>query len=229
MGDVARQGRTVLFVSHNMAAIKQLCNLAMTFQGGRLLSHGPVEELVREYLLSGSNQCGFVIFLLDSHNSKKQKRAFFRSVSIVNRVGKTTSTIDVRHGFTLELFYEVPEPLRHLEVGIRISTSDNNPVMTSLISEQFPTLQDGDQQGIVRATVSIPGEFLIPGSYLITIALMDGSQQIIDSHEGILRMDVEDTGTVFSKYKNNRAMGVVMRSLDWTYTPGVRWQTPSAV
>jgi lipopolysaccharide transport system ATP-binding protein len=218
MEAVAKGGRTVLFVSHNMAAVRDLCSIAILLRDGRVASRGAVETLINEYLLSGADRSGFVKFDHLSAGSKPQKRAFFHSASVVNHAGEITSVIDVRHGCSIHLIYEIPKPLTNLEVGIRISTSDGRPVMTSLISEIFRKIHESPQQGMLRATVSVPGKFLMPGSYLITIALLESDQHIIDAHEGILRIDVEDTGTVFTKYKNNRAIGVVMKPLEWTYT-----------
>ena len=50
MGDVAREGRTVLFVSHNMAAVSALCRKGLLLQGGRLTKTGPIEEIVSAYV-----------------------------------------------------------------------------------------------------------------------------------------------------------------------------------
>ena len=53
MGQVSRQGRTVLFVSHNMAAVKTLCTRAVLFEGGRLVADGDVDGVVDRYLTGG--------------------------------------------------------------------------------------------------------------------------------------------------------------------------------
>jgi lipopolysaccharide transport system ATP-binding protein len=55
MGSVAREGRTVLFVSHNMAAIQSLCGMAMLLEGGKLIAEGKPSEIVRRYLETESS------------------------------------------------------------------------------------------------------------------------------------------------------------------------------
>ena len=50
MGDVARQGRTILFVSHNMSAIQQLTHSCLVLEAGRLIYHGPTETAIGKYL-----------------------------------------------------------------------------------------------------------------------------------------------------------------------------------
>ena len=55
MGQVSRQGRTILFVSHNMTAVKTLCTRAVLFEGGRLVADGDVDAVVDRYLTGGLN------------------------------------------------------------------------------------------------------------------------------------------------------------------------------
>jgi lipopolysaccharide transport system ATP-binding protein len=57
MSEVANQGRTVLFVSHNMAAVRQLCSSAYLLSGGRVIQKGDTETVIREYLASGVSDC----------------------------------------------------------------------------------------------------------------------------------------------------------------------------
>src|SRR5690606_16486515 len=54
MADVGEQGRTVLFVSHNMPALTRLCRRAILIENGRVTRDGPAEEVVRDYLTSGT-------------------------------------------------------------------------------------------------------------------------------------------------------------------------------
>src|SRR3989454_6285934 len=56
MGDVARQGRTVLFVSHNMPAVKSLCGRAILLSGGRLVQDGSVDDVVNAYLTADNDE-----------------------------------------------------------------------------------------------------------------------------------------------------------------------------
>ena len=53
MQNVVRDGRTILFVSHNMAAVKSLCQRAVLLDGGRVPRDGPVDEVVDAYLSAG--------------------------------------------------------------------------------------------------------------------------------------------------------------------------------
>ena len=217
MGEVSSQGRTVLFVSHNLDAIRNFCRGVIILQEGQLVFSGAVESGVEQYLRSGTSQEGTATF---ERPRKGHRAPFFRSARVLNDTGELSETIDVRRGFSVELTYEIPEQMRHLELAIRILTSDARPVFTSIMSEALPEVLSQVQKGVRRAIATIPGNFLMPGKYLITMALFEPAGAIFDVHEGILQIAIEDTGTIFTKYNDNRAMGVVIKSLVWTCVPG---------
>jgi lipopolysaccharide transport system ATP-binding protein len=215
MDDVAREGRTILLVSHNLDAIRNLCTNAVILQRGKLVFSGPVEKAVDQYLSSGDNSQNAVTF----ERPKNAVDPYFTGACVLNYNGKPSSVLDVRHGFSIELEYEIPERLRNLEVAIRIFTSDVRPVFTSMMSESLPMLLDEAQLGTRKATVTIPGMFLMPGSYLINIALHESCVRIFDLREAVFRVSIEDTGTIFTKFNLNHLFGVVMKPLVWSCVP----------
>jgi lipopolysaccharide transport system ATP-binding protein len=213
MGEVSRSGRTVLFVSHNLDAVRNLCHNSIILRDGQLIFDGPVERGLEHYLSANVNVSGDVIF----KRPDPRRAPFFRSARIVNHVGVTSSSIDVRREFSVELIYEVPEPTRNVDVAIRIFTSDARPVFTSHASEAVPDLLEQAQHGVRSAMATVPGNFLMPGSYLISIALFEPvpSGSIFDNHQAVLQVSIEDTGTIFTRYNHNHLIGVVMKRLSW--------------
>jgi lipopolysaccharide transport system ATP-binding protein len=212
IGEVSRGGRTVLFVSHNLDAVRNLCHRAILLQNGELVFSGPVEDGVDRYLSSGANRSGEVTF-----ERSEYKAAFFRNIRLLNHAGDTSGLIDVRNGFSIEFTYEVPKPLKNIEVTFRILTSDARPVFTSLISEGLPGILEQAQQGVKKATAKIPGNFLFPGNYFVTVALHESAGRVFDCHDAVLNVSIEDTGTVFTKYhQDNHIVGVVIMPLVWT-------------
>jgi lipopolysaccharide transport system ATP-binding protein len=213
MGEVSRDGRTVLFVSHNLDAVRNLCRGAILLQEGLLSFIGAVDGAVEQYMSLGTNLIATKVFERPQNISKE---AFFISACVSNHTGISSSVIDVRRGFSIEITYEVPKPIKNLEVAIRVLTNDARPVFTSLMSEALPAMLEQTQQGVQKATVTVPGNFLMPGYYLITIALHESVGQIFDAHEGVFRISIEDTGTIFTKYSHNHLIGVVMKTLVWS-------------
>ena len=215
IGDVSRGGRTVLFVSHNLDAVRNLCRGAILLQAGELIFNGSAENAVDQYLSRDVNLNGEVIF-----EHSENKAAFFRNVRVLNHAGETSGSIDVRQGFSIEFAYEVPRPLKNLEVAFRILTSDGRPVFTSLISEALPGILEQAQQGIRKAKARVPGNFLFPGNYIINVALHESAGRIFDHHDAVLKISIEDTGTIFTKYhQDSRTIGPIIMPLAWTCAP----------
>jgi lipopolysaccharide transport system ATP-binding protein len=215
MGDVSRRGRTVLFVSHNLDAIRNLCGKAVVLQGGKLVFLGTADDAVDQYLSTGVSDSGEVTFA-----PSPDKPAFFRKVRVLNHSGETSALIDVRRGFSLEFSYEAPEPIKNLEVAFRVLMNDGRPVFTSLISEALPEMLEQTQQGVRTAIATIPGNFLYPGSYFISVALHEPAGRMFDRQDAAVKVSIEDTGTIFTKYhQDNHTIGPVIRPLAWTCAP----------
>jgi lipopolysaccharide transport system ATP-binding protein len=120
MGDLSRAGRTVLFVSHNLDALRNLCRGAVVIDRGRLVFSGSVEEAVEEYLGSGTRPSREITF---ERPEAVPTTPFLCSACILNHAGSASAPIDTRHGFGMELTYEIPRPMSNLELSIRVSTS----------------------------------------------------------------------------------------------------------
>src|SRR5438132_11382274 len=86
MGDVAKEGRTVLFVSHNMAAVSRLCDRVFWLDGGRLILEAEPENVISEYLTRGSAVEGEARFGSGLANPGVDEFAFL-SVRVLNEFG----------------------------------------------------------------------------------------------------------------------------------------------
>ncbi|TME50667.1 MAG: ABC transporter ATP-binding protein [Chloroflexi bacterium] len=110
MGQVANEGRTVLFVSHNLAAIKSLCTRALLLQDGKLVADGPVEDTVTRYLdltwpLSSDGT------VAESAARIGTGDAFLRQVRITDDSGKHIERVFLGQPFRVTCLYEVRKRL----------------------------------------------------------------------------------------------------------------------
>jgi lipopolysaccharide transport system ATP-binding protein len=132
MGEVSREGRTILFVSHNMSAIKSLCTRGILVEGGRITHDGTTDEVVNRYLAAGSGMAGTGV-IPDSapRFSDAKGEARVRSVRLTDREGRDVSQLyfgqPFRVGVTFELMKDFADP--HLEISI--STLDGTQVTYS--------------------------------------------------------------------------------------------------
>lgn len=167
MGDVAHEGRTVLFVSHNMSAVRALCTNGLFLDGGRLVHSGTVSECIERYYRA--------IGVLGTANLESQgMRLADRANSVFGRVsleGKSGNTI------------HQSEPLR-LNASLRIKTPVAGFSICCIIADsrgQWVLRADEDSQGMGLSSplsgsldlgVSFPPLWLAPGLYSLFFAVM---------------------------------------------------------
>src|SRR6185369_8079653 len=95
VSNISQSGRTVLFVSHNMEAISQLCPRVIMLEGGRLVTDGPSDETLRNYLWGTAQNSGEYVYQQDKDEDPPSE-LMIRSVTIKNSEGMVTTSLDSR-------------------------------------------------------------------------------------------------------------------------------------
>ena len=159
MKDVAKSGRTVLFVSHNMQAVKSLTNRCVLLQAGRAVSVGPSSEVVEQYLKSQ-------IFSGEVYEAKAQgDRPEITKVHLhtsgpgggIQRFGRPMS---------LDIEVTTPEAIPNAAISFQILTSSQQPVLHILnLDQEVPMLRSA---GTYRLNCLFPKLRLYPGHYHLT-------------------------------------------------------------
>jgi lipopolysaccharide transport system ATP-binding protein len=171
MGDVAREGRTVLFVSHNMASIESLCRSAMLIKDGRLHQLGSPREVVARYLATELQARGGVRSLLTHPGRRPGSVPTMAAIELRSR-GKPVEG-GVRMGAPLEVVvsYRAAKPLRPV-LGVGFKTGLGQPVFNP--SDRFAEqLRACTPLAAARVTCTIERLLLMPGTYLIDLWLGD--------------------------------------------------------
>jgi lipopolysaccharide transport system ATP-binding protein len=176
MGQVAGEGRTVLFVSHNMTAIQSLCTRAILLQGGRVICDGPIHETVMQYLgTDNDGHCSSVA--LRNHPNRLGRNADHTAlmVEVILESGEEPLSGELHMGgpLTIRVDFESPErPLKPPVLGVVIKTSVGTPVLgiNNRILPAPPPAAGLKQGSIVCHFDSIP---LMPGRYLLDLYLGD--------------------------------------------------------
>jgi len=218
MEEVGKEGRTVLFVSHNVATITQLCTKAIYMVKGKIDCIGGVNSVVSKYLMTDVKSNGS-IKLISENRQMPKKPLFFRELKIINRENNCSSEIDVRYSFTISLIYEVTIPLKNVELSIRIETDEGVSVLTTHQSNCDVEAFSSRNIGIHEALIEIPPMFLAPGNYVITIIAHEPMVQFYDLHEHILTFNINETGTKLAKYQRDRKSGIVIANFLWVDKP----------
>jgi lipopolysaccharide transport system ATP-binding protein len=210
IGQVAKGGRTILFVSHNMAVMRQLCTSGLLLRQGSVLKSGTINEVVDTYMAVGLHHTGVWI---RTAALPTRSGIFFRSVKIFNHEGIVSGHLDVRHGFTAEIKVKANGTFSRGQIAIRVTNHDGFVVLTTCNSDSagdYTPVREGEH----TFRVQLPGHLLAPGNYTLQIAAHVPQMELFDLLDNTLSICVEDTGSLRSVFRDER-LGAVEPVLAW--------------
>jgi lipopolysaccharide transport system ATP-binding protein len=214
MGDVTKEGRTVLFVSHNMMAIKSLCQRGILLNCGREILLGSAEEVVRSYLDSGAEALSEKIWP-NPQSAPGDEAARIHAVRILDSAGNLISQTDVSSQITVEIEYWVMAPGVPLNVSISIFNSEEVYILASASTTDYEWFGRRHPRGLYRSHCVIPGSFLNQGRYSVTALLVHTERTyIIAQVDRIVSIDMVDLGNDRRGYLGDWG-GVVRPTLIW--------------
>jgi lipopolysaccharide transport system ATP-binding protein len=189
MSEVALGGRTVLFVSHNMAVVQKLCSSAVLIEGGRLAAEGPTASVVGAYLDRAGRKTGYDL----SNVAQREGKGEVRLMQIVvlgkdEAEGRALST-----GGPASLLFHLDRRMPGLSCSFTIYDESGQPV-TYFDSAEHGRFDVEETDGGTAFRCDIPELLLVPGRYRVNAALaLDGIIQdhviaaaVIDVHQGLL-------------------------------------------
>jgi lipopolysaccharide transport system ATP-binding protein len=204
MGDVARRGRTVIFVSHNMTALRSLCSRAVCLNEGRVTETGPVGEVVDRYLQRYATS-NLESRWDDPGAAPGDDRARLHLARVTAKSDQTDQ-ITVDTPIEMEFQYWNFVPGAELSVSIVLNTMEQVCVLYST-SEAAPR-----PGGLTRHVVRIPGSFLNSGPYYVDFWLMQDKSRALFRHNNVVSFDVEE-GARSGWF--GRIPGVVRPKFEW--------------
>ncbi|MFN8710369.1 MAG: ABC transporter ATP-binding protein [Planctomyces sp.] len=182
LSSLIREGRTVLFVSHNLTAVRSLCHRAIWIEHGRLRMDGPAGQVVDAYLGAGSDASA-VRTWENPETAPGNESVRVRRIAVQPVSGQTISTAT-----PVEMHFEVWNFLTSakLHFGLILCTSDD-----------FIILNDHSAQvtagpGMLSGRCLIPGNLLNDGTFSVRLMVIkDGTDCVLDLHR-LVQFDVND-------------------------------------
>jgi lipopolysaccharide transport system ATP-binding protein len=214
MEDVsAKEGRTVLFVSHNMEAISRLCTKGLLLNAGKVVTNNIASEVIKAYLESNIYLAGEK-YWSDISTAPGDDSVRLHSIKIEDDQGKVTSVIDIQKpvNIILEIINLkagaklVPNLHFYNDMGVNLFTSAFNHDSNS---KSLPG-------GLIRFACSIPGNFFAGGHVSITanVSSIEPVNEVHVSVQDAVSFNIEDTGGVRGNYPFAWP-GVVRPMLKW--------------
>ncbi len=215
MSDVAHQGRTVLFVSHNMSAILRLTEETIVIEKGRLAMRAPTPQAVDYYLSAGFSQEGQRTWLPDEIPADA---APFKPVAIRvrNPKGEIVDTLRSTEPVSIELEYELDAPITGLRVGIYLLTMRGEYILTSFDTDD-PAQYDRisiRQPGKYKSRCTLPADMLNEGRFMIAVNASTFRVKRYFQDEQALTFNIDAAGAPGMQWPEPR-LGPVRPRLTW--------------
>jgi lipopolysaccharide transport system ATP-binding protein len=217
MGDVAnRDARTVVFVSHNMAAIEALCTRCLLFEHGRIVYDGDPTEAISQYL-AAAQETGFGErpgeFELKATPSGRP--AIIRRLTLRNDEGETTPAIRMGSGVSVTMDLEGYRDVPNANVGLQLYT-DLGQRICSVGTWMRPAQFEHEGAHHERLTFDLTSLPLTPGRYWITVWVWDGrDNRPAQEVERAAYVDVEQADLLGSGHPFSHAEGLVFVDFTW--------------
>jgi lipopolysaccharide transport system ATP-binding protein len=217
MESITSEGRTILFVSHNMSAIKNLCTRAILLNGGKVIKEGDTSEVINEYL-TGTNESfnGGVIPKDFKRISRNKDQVYFEKILLVD---KNENPVDY-FSYHQELYVQFEiNALKDIEdaIIVMLINSVNNEKLSFSSSNDYKNRLFSFKKGIHKITLKVLQNFL-PGRYFVTFSLVDREGHPFDRLNSILSFNVgtmrESDG---SYYRWGKVLGEVNTLTEWEF------------
>lgn len=215
MGDVAQQGRTVLFVSHNMSSILRLTEETLVLEKGKVLLRAPSAEAVDFYLNRGLSKLGERFW---EEDEVPASAAPFRPLAIRVRAkdGAVSDTVRSVEPFTIEIEYALAEDLTGLRVGFYLMSTRGEPIFTSFDTDSSELFQafPARGKGTYTSRCVIPANTLNEGRFVLGINASSYHIRRYFQDEQALTFSVDASGAPGTHWPEPRPGGV-RPVLDW--------------
>ncbi len=212
MKDVSEQGRTVLFVSHNMAAVKNLCTKGIHMEMGKVIFSGEINEMVNNYLKSDEiivEGQGEVVW--DDENAPGSDEMLLKSIKLLNSSGQVAHTFFTSSEIKIEIKYKVRKEVSGARLVLKL-VDNNNIIILSSTNHSVDSERKSPGEYISYCT--IPANLLNKGRHNVHVHAGIPGVKILIHGRQFLSFDTILMGNNGSTFPENWA-GAVAPKLEW--------------
>ncbi len=215
MSDVAEEGRTVLFVSHNMSAILRLTSETLVMEKGKIVNRAPSGEAVDFYLSSGFAETGEKVWDDDEIpvNAKPFRPVALR---IKNAQGFVVNTIRSTEDMTIEFEYRLEDVVTGLRVGIYLMSARGEYIFTSFDTDE-PQIYDkflARESGLYYSRCKIPADTFNEGRFVVGVNASTYRIRRYFQDERAITFNIDPAGAPGMQWPEQR-LGPIRPRLNW--------------
>jgi lipopolysaccharide transport system ATP-binding protein len=209
MGDVAREGRTVLFISHSMTAVNSLCKRVIWLSQGEIVEDGPSAQVVANYLAKTNKTGAFEEAWDEVSAAPGNDIVRLHRIYVKSRENELSENLTMQSQFDVVVEYWNLSPGANLHITLHLYTSDGLIAFTT-----FSRMLSKMPVGLFRSVCHFPGNLLNSGRHRFDVLVVKNLSSVIYQHQSQVSFDILDLkerdGTWYGKEP-----GVVQPLLDW--------------
>ncbi len=217
MEGLSASGRTVLFVSHNMAAVENLCSRCIWIDGGTLKADGDARTVVGQYMKTFAQSSSGSVKLEHIESRNGNGEAKFIGLDFLDPAGGIVNVIRSADKLTIRLYYHAYQRLRELLIGINILTEYGSLVAASnneVTGDRIPIAEPGEGY----ADFEIDTLYLLPGRYYLSLWL-GRWENLQDVLKNCISFDVEPSDYYGSGKGIDNRHGILFLPSRWKMYP----------
>ena len=215
MQDVSQgDGRTVLFVSHNMASVRQLCHTGILLNQGTIQMMGEMGDVIDQYIADSAVETDSIGAVWHK-DVLEDKPVQLIHAEIQNTKGEPTYSLSCDEDFYIKLTIDVNEKVPGLKGLLVIDrTSDNVSVFTSASYDLGINKLENLPKGITNISIHVPKRYLGHGQYMLKFAMTStlySQSNVVDSLRNFINFELND----YVSPRGNKRTGFFSTLIDW--------------
>lgn len=215
MGEVAKAGKTVIFVSHNMASIRELCTSCLLLHQGELKEAGPVSQVLATYTRAGLDKNTGQVDLTNPNlrvNSLPDSHFKWQHIELIDAQQEVSGLIGFADPLTIRLGVKLATPVNDLRLGMNVRDAMGVPIFTVFNDDQQDLF--ARKPGNFELDIHLPQMVLAPGNY--TISLGANGPRVIDFLPTAMHFTIDADSKSSGKTWKSHWSGMVHCNATWS-------------
>jgi lipopolysaccharide transport system ATP-binding protein len=209
IGNVAGEGRTVFFVSHNMGAIANICKRGMVLSRGTVSFDGEVTTAVNLYIKNASTNVNRKVYFPENINTPIS----IQQVAIFPKGKSEEDIIDVSDQLFVEIHYKVNQKIKSANISFALKR-DGIVLFRSWDTDIEQEMFDFREIGCYTSVLELPKNLFAPGRYSIYVGVGQPGAGVLAQHDDCLAFEIDNTSTNSSRLSYSRG-GLLNIPIQW--------------
>lgn len=217
MGQVAsEQGRTVFFVSHNMGAVRSLCDQAILVHDGRLTRRGTPDEIIRDYLSTTvpGEEGGLAEITWSPNEAPGSEEITLARVRLADENGDTLSVFEADRPIVVIIDYVVKRRIQGMRFHVSLMTQEGE---IAFVATDHRFQPESQEPGRYTTTGTLPGGLLNRRAYSVHVGCSIPGERWLVAEQDCLSLTISGAGNQASHFPESWP-GVVCPVVEWTVT-----------